>query len=184
MIYNLYHKTDLVCTVKLSQHGIVQAASLLKQNIKDLPLPIKWCLKDKALIDTETEDSIILNEEGIYYVDEWLQNREIPINRQQLQKYIDRGKTVRKWMLENYAFSFTDCYWIKPDTELLSWKDILRLKEDVDEYSICKNVQKYKGNNSTLGGELEKYWYKKDNELYLCKKNEPNYVKRLVKQLG
>ena len=79
-------------------------------------------------------------------------------------------------MLENNAFSFVDCYWIENNNEKLTWNDIKVKMDDVDEFLFAKSEDKfYKGINSTLGGELEKFWFKKNNQLYLCKKVAKNF---------
>ena len=174
--YTLKHKDHNLCTFALNRHQIDYAA-FKKASLNELPLPLWRVFNYKEeFIEYETEDFLFVNEEGCYLLENWLSDREIPVNRDNFHKYIQRGKTARQWMLENNAFAFTDCYWIEKETENLYWNDILKKLADVDEFYTVKDTNKsYKGYNSTLGGELEKFWYKQNNVLKLCKKVDKQY---------
>lgn len=75
-------------------------------------------------------------------------------------------------MLENYAYSLIDCYWINNENNTINYDEILLLKDNIDNYIsvITNDNHYYKGINSTLGGQLEKFWYKSNGRVKLCKK--------------
>ena len=174
--YTLKHKNRNLCTFSHERTNVIYAA-LKKEYVAYLPLPLQRIINHRTeFIEFETPDFFFANEEGCYLLEAWLSDREIPINRDNFNKYIARGKTARQWMLENNAFSFTDCYWIEKEGEELSWEDILQKMSDVDTFfSVRDNNRHYKGHNSTLGGELEKFWYKENGKLKLCKKVDKQY---------
>lgn len=124
-------------------------------------------------------DVYIVNDDGCYLFDYWLSNREVPVNRDNYQKYITNKSSARKWMLENHSCSYTDCYWTKEDSECINYKDILDYLQNIDTYenhiTIKEGHEMYKGQNSTLGGQLEKFWYKSGDSLKLCKKTDKLY---------
>ncbi len=169
--YTLKHKDRSVAYFEIAKQDVV-SAEIFKHNIDYLPLPLKRIIHNKSeFIEKETWEAFILNEEGCYLVENWLSNREIPQNRENYNAYIKKKTSARQWMLENNAYSFTDCYWIEKDFEPLTWDNIVTKLSGVDEYySIKDSSNMYKGHNSTLGGTLEKFWYKSDGILKLCKK--------------
>ena len=177
--YTLKHKNHNVATFSLEKNTVLYAA-LKKEYIPELPLPLQRLINHKTeFIDFETPDYYLANEEGCYLFEAWLSDREIPVNRDNYHKYIQRGKTARQWMLENNAFAFTDCYWIEREGEHLTWTDILKKMADLDTFFTVRDSNwQYKGHNSTLGGELEKFWYKENNTLKLCKKVDKQYASR------
>lgn len=146
-----------------------------KETIKYLPLPMKRIIHNKnEFINKEDKESYMLNEEGIYLFDNWLSDREIPITRENYKDYIKRGSNPRKWLIENNGISITDTYWLKENNSELRWKDIYIRIQNIDKLENVKDGNNhYKGINSTLGGQLEKFWYRQDGILKLCKKTEP-----------
>lgn len=179
--HSLYHKDKLIATFCLNNNEVTKLA-IYKSNIDLLPLPLKRIIRyknefiDNNMPESLNKDFYFGNDEGCWLFEDWLSDRQLPVNRDNLNKYLSRGKSAREWMLENNAFSFVDCYWIENNNEKLTWNDIKVKMEDVDEFLFAKSEDKfYKGINSTLGGELEKFWFKKNNQLYLCKKVAKNF---------
>lgn len=176
-IYTLKHKDIDVIYFRKNNSEILNAA-IIKAAIKYLPLSLKRIIHntDEFVEQPEDEDFFILNGEGIFLLDNWLSNREIPVSRDNYNAYIKKGFTARQWMFENYAMSFTDCYWIEKENDNLTWKDICQKLSEVDHFmNVQDESRHYKGTNATLGGQLEKFWYKENDTLKLCKKNEPLY---------
>lgn len=90
--------------------------------------------------------------------------------------YIKKDDTPRKWLLNNNGFSFNDCYWFEKETEELTWSDIVNRLENLDIYHFVKDdTGHYKRHNATLGGQLEKFWYKENGNVMLCKKVNMHY---------
>lgn len=175
-MYVCNHKD--ISIVLFSVKGMEADKVYIKKDTTDyLPLPLKRIIhyKDEFINKIDKDSNYYtLNEDGVFLFDNWLSDREIPLTRDNYKAYIEKGSTPRKWMLENNAISFTDCYWICEDTSNLEWKDICKIIDSVDVFLSVKDKDNhYKPSNVTLGGQLEKFWYKENNKLKLCKKTEP-----------
>lgn len=176
-IYTLKHK-DIDVIYFWKNNSEILNAAIIKATIKYLPLSLKRIIHntDEFVEQPEDKDFFILNGEGIFLLDNWLSDREIPLSRDNYNAYIKKELTARQWMFENYAMSFTDCYWIEKENDNLTWKDICQKLSEVDHFvNVQDENRHYKGTNATLGGQLEKFWYKENDMLKLCKKNEPLY---------
>lgn len=176
-IYTLKHK-DIDVIYFWKNNSEILNAAIIKVAIKYLPLSLKRIIHntDEFVEQPEDKDFFILNGEGIFLLDNWLSDREIPLSRDNYNAYIKKELTARQWMFENYTMSFTDCYWIEKENDNLTWKDICQKLSEVDHFvNVQDENRHYKGTNATLGGQLEKFWYKENDTLKLCKKNEPLY---------
>lgn len=172
--YYLYHKTKQICFFTLKKQDVTSCI-IDKANINYLPIPLKRILHNKdEFVSIENDKSIILNDKGLILLDCWLSDREIPVNRDNYNKYIKKNNNALLWMLENYAYSLIDCYWINNENNPINYDEILLLKNNIDNYIsiIVNDNHYYKGINSTLGGQLEKFWYKSNGRVKLCKKIE------------
>lgn len=150
-----------------------------KMYVEHLPLPLKRLLKkgqfEEFILD-ENELFYELNEDGCTLFDIWLANREIPVNRFHYSEYISKTSTPRQWLLKNNGYSFTDSYWIESEEGIKEWDGILDIRRTLDTFYLTKDKNnRYKGHTSTLGGQLEKFWFNKNGEVYLCKKADPSY---------
>lgn len=175
--YTLKHKDKSILYFTMNGQEISDTI-INKDAVRYLPLPLKRIIHnmDEFIKQPEEETFFVLNEEGNFLVDNWLSDREIPLSRDNYNAYIKKGSTARQWMLENNAMSFTDCYWVKKENDNLTWKDICQKLSEVDHFvNVQDENRHYKGTNATLGGQLEKFWYKENDILKLCKKNEPLY---------
>lgn len=178
MRYFLLHKNRLLASFELNLE--VSNAEIYSQFKQYLPLPLKRILNNQdEFLDSFNGNKYIVNEEGCYLIDMWLFGREVPANREKVEKYGRTSKERRNFMLDNYSCSLTDCYWVKPASCQKSWEEVnLYSYNGIDslEVVISGGQKHYKGYNSTLGGQLEKFWYVSDyNEnktLKLCKKSE------------
>lgn len=157
----------------------VESCTILKNSIPFLPLPLKRLVKDgykDEFIDHETDEYYTLNEDGCDLFDNWISEREIPVNRYNYASYIEKGSSPREWLLKNNGYSFNDNYWFESEYKTVTWKDILQRLHSLDSaYSVKDENHQYKGHNSTLGGQLEKFWYQKDGQVMLCKKIDKQY---------
>lgn len=176
-IYTLMHRNTPILLFKLGRSEVIDCA-LYENNLIYLPIPLKRILHNKEEFVSKSSDGMLfLNEDGCFLLDNWLSDREIPSNRDNYKKYVPDKKTSLMWMLENYGYSYTDNYWINNLSAVKNYAQILEIKNNIDEhYSIViDNKHFYRGANSTLGGQLEKYWYKSDGVLKLCKRVEKNF---------
>ena len=175
-LYKLNHKDIPVAIFQIDRTDVLYA-EILKDHLNHLPLPLKRIIHYKdEFVKSETDLSYLLNEDGCLLFDCWLSDREIPVNRENYSAYIKKGTTARQFMLSNYGYSFTDCYWIQDSQNNYIWNDICYLRNSVDDFVSVKDANHmYKGQNATLGGQLEKFWYKRDGALKLCKKTGKLY---------
>lgn len=186
MNYTLKRKnTDIVF---FNMYGNNVLNCIIDKMYEDLlPLPLKRLTKPgykEEFILKETKDYYELNEDGCFYFDNWLSDREIPINRYNYSAYIKENSNPRKWLIENNGYSFNDCYFIESEEENLTWKDILNRINNLDVYySVKDDNHFYKGQNATLGGQLEKFWFKKDNDIMLCKKIDTQYDILVIREV-
>ena len=124
MNYTLKHKdmNIAVFTARNNPGKEVIRCIFDKHLIDELPLPLKRLVKDgykEEFIEYETDDIYRLNEDGCYLFNNWLSDREIPLNRFNYSLYIDKNTTAREWLLNNNGYSFTDCYWFESEEEKL-----------------------------------------------------------------
>ena len=126
-IYTLKHK-DIDVIYFWKNNSEILNAAIIKVAIKYLPLSLKRIIynTDEFVEQPEDKDFFILNGEGIFLLDNWLSDREIPLSRDNYNAYIKKELTARQWMFENYAMSFTDCYWIEKENNEINWNLILR----------------------------------------------------------
>lgn len=195
MDYYLMHK-DRTLAIFMLEEG-VELCTINKKYADYLPLSIKKVLSFKeAYVESEESDFYNLNEEGSFLVEQWLNNREIPVTRDNKEKYLKRS-SGRKFMLDVHACSLDDCYWVMREDEELIWDDVKLFNlVGIDNIINIENAGSYSAVNSTLGGQLEKFWYTEKNnscvELRLCKKERNSNIiivremiaSRIYKNLG
>jgi len=179
MNYTLKRK-DISLAVFDTQ-GSVIARCLIANGIESLlPLPLKRLVSHgyrEEFIAEITPSYYELNDDGCTMFNEWLADREIPVNRVNYDSYVKKNSTARKLLFTNHGYSFDDCYWVESETEHLLWSDIENCMNTLDTiYAVKDSNGTYKGSNATLGGQLEKFWFKHNNDVMLCKKTRPNDI--------
>ena len=177
MRYILKHKNIPVMVFELSGSEVLSAV-INPDNCGHLPLPLKLIINADNIEEAD-EDLITVDEEGCAKIELWLQERSVPVSRYNYDRYIQNNKTGVEWLLENNAFSFDDCYIVTEYNHDRTGEEIKSRMNDLDELvSVEHNSRemnfRYKGHNSALGGQLEKYWFRQDKELFLCKRNPEN----------
>ena len=175
MRYTLKHK-DFNIALFEPQNRMVKNVELIKQNIERLPFSLKGILLNKSeFVRKEDDFRYILNEDGSEIFSEWLSDRAIPIERYRFQKEQYGKKNNVEWLLSNHSLSFTDCYWTETETENFRWDDIKLNPAELSQYIAidgdldATKIRLHKS-NSSLGGQLDKYWFTDENKnLYLHK---------------
>lgn len=173
--YGICHKDDLLLVFLFSTE--VEACFLDVGMTSLLPLPLKHLVHHlNAFVSERNEDYVQLNEEACLLVQQWLENREIPLNRDGVVA-IKADTDLTALMLENNACSLTDTYWVRNLDEQVTWDQVKYFDSDrIDTYHVIINDKgrMYSGANSTLGGQLEKFWYRSvdanSNRVKLCKR--------------
>ena len=114
---------------------------------------------------------------------EWWRDRAIPKTRHGAKTALQKlgYETTANALVNNLALGLSDCYWIKPRGEDLSWKDVNLFTNDfVDTFGEItlnpdhdidlRSVTKF--NCATSQGELQKKWcIDEDGRRYLIKGN-------------
>lgn len=114
---------------------------------------------------------------------EWWKDRAIPKTRHGAKSALQRlgYSSTNSALVNNLALSLSDCYWIQPRGEGLSWKDTNLFANDfVDTFGEITINRDYvidlrketKFNCATSQGELQKKWcIDKDGRRYMIKGN-------------
>lgn len=181
MKYALKRKEMDLAVFDVNSKYEVIGCVLYKDAVSYYPLPLKRLVKEgynAEFLEEEIENYYILNEDGCTLVDEWIDNRAIPLNRFNLKDYLNNKSNPKEWLFANNGYAFTDAYWVVSESEDVSYEDILKRKENLETLYTTKVAdKKYKGYNATLGGQLEKFWFKEGDDTCLCKKtNETDDV--------
>jgi len=114
---------------------------------------------------------------------EWWKDRAIPKTRHGAKTALQRlgYSSTGSALVNNLALSLSDCYWLQPRGESLSWKDVNLFTNDfVDSFGELTINQDYsldlqketKFNCATSQGELQKKWCIDDHgNRYMVKGN-------------
>lgn len=176
--YFLMHKNKKLGLFSLDTSGFnidVSTFSLNKKYLSYLPLSIKSVLHcNNSYFESENSNSYVLNENGCLILWNWLKDRTIPADRIEFERYFSRAKSSLSMILDMYAVSFTDCYWVKPTNSNVEWGTVkLYGSSKTDKFEVIEQRRRqnkeYSKINYTLGGRLEKYWFLKDNNIMLAK---------------
>lgn len=114
---------------------------------------------------------------------EWWADRAIPKTRHGVKTALQKlgYESTGSALVNNLALSLTDCYWIRPRGEKISWKDVNLFTNDfVDTFGeltinpdeIIDLRTKTRFNFATSQGELQKKWcIAEDGRRYMIKGN-------------
>ena len=114
---------------------------------------------------------------------EWWRDRAIPKTRHGARSALQRlgYSSTNSALVNNLAFSLSDCYWIRPREERLTWKDTNLFTNDfVDTFGEITINQDHmidlrketRFNCATSQGELQKKWcIDKEGRRYMIKGN-------------
>lgn len=166
-IYVLMHKNIVVSLFKVFKSEVTEwIIPKSEKSANHIPLPLKRIVHyiNGGYIEKENDKLYSINEEGRYHLENWLLDRAIPLNRENIKLYTQNKDTV-ELMLNNHSLSLTDCYWTRTlDEKDIAWDKIkLFGSKKIDNLKIINTKrekgERYSNVNSTLGGSLEKYWY-------------------------
>jgi len=146
--YILMHKDIPVCLMEISDEGVLGAFRKNKAAAEHFPL-------GGQMNDMKFHD--------------WWKDRAIPKTRNGAKTALQKlgYKSTNSALVDNLALSLSDCYWIKPRSEDLTWDDVNLFTNDfVDtfgELTINKDqeIDIHKETEfrfATSQGELQKKW--------------------------
>jgi hypothetical protein len=132
-----------------------------------------------------------INDDSINFarLRQWWTNRSIPISRpyiNELLEYIDLDYQY-ELLLNSYALSLTDHYWIVPFKEDLKWKDWNYFQNDfssdVGDYLLSQRINHktllLNSPDNSTDGALSKQWVIIDNQRVLLKKGTLPYQQEI-----
>lgn len=98
----------------------------------------------------------------------WWSNRVVPSSRTGVQRLLKANnvKTVGNYALQNLGLSLTDCYWLCPINVALSWEHVNFFVNICTTLRIGASVCTP---DSTLSGNMPKYWRNSNGVYYLYK---------------
>ena len=146
--YYLMHKDIRVCLMEISNEGIIY--NIRRNEAEKAHFPIGGQMNDIKF-------------------HEWWRDRAIPRSRHGVKNALQRlgYSSTESALVNNLALSLSDCYWICPRSEDLSWKDVNLFTNDfVDSFgqltinadSIIDLRKKTRFNCAASPGELQKKW--------------------------
>ena len=177
--YFLMHKDKKLAVFSLDIIGFnisVSGFVLNKYCLDYLPLPIKLVLHcNNRYFECQSANTITINENGCLLFENWLNNRTVPADRIEFERYFNKSKNSLAMTLEMNAVSFTDDYWVKLVSSDLDWNTVkLYGNKRTDKFEVIEQNRRHNKNyskiNFTLGGRLEKYWFIKDKSVMLAKR--------------
>ena len=160
--YFLMHKNIPVCLMEISNDGILGNYRKNESAIKHFPL-------GGQMNDMKFHD--------------WWKDRAIPKSRHGAKTALQRlgYSSTNSALVNNLALSLSDCYWIKPRGEDLTWEDVNLFTNDfVDTFGEITINRDHlidlrtatKFNCATSQGELQKKWcIDKTGRRYMIKGN-------------
>lgn len=160
--YYLMHKDIPVCLMEISEDGNIGKVRRNEEAAAHFPLGGQ------------------MNDVKFH---EWWRDRAIPKTRHGAKAALQRlgYASTGNALVDNLALSLSDCYWIQPRGEGLSWKDVNLFTNDfVDSFGeitlnrdyVLDLRRKTRFNCATSQGELQKKWcIGDDGRRYMVKGN-------------
>ncbi|MBQ8304736.1 MAG: hypothetical protein IJX90_00745 [Blautia sp.] len=160
--YYLMHKDIPVCLMELDQNGVM--SHVRRNDAEAAHFPLGGRMNDMKFHD-------------------WWRDRAIPKTRHGAATALQKlgYSSTASALVNNLALSLSDCYWICPRGETLSWKEVNLFSNDfVDEFgeitlnqdSILDLRKKTRFDCASSPGELQKKWcIDKTGRRYMIKGN-------------
>ena len=160
--YSLMHKDVQVCLMEITEEGSIGNVRRIEAAARHFPLGGQ------------------MNNMKFH---EWWKDRAIPKTRHGAKTALQRlgYSSTGSALVNNLALSLSDCYWIRPRGENLSWKDVNLFTNDfVDSFGeitinpdhVIDLRKKTRFNCATSQGELQKKWcIDKNGRRYMVKGN-------------
>jgi hypothetical protein len=166
MYYTLKHNDISVAEIKIDSDFRVES---LGKIINHDHLPLEIAVKKN-----------ITN----FDFDNWLGDRAVSEKRLGMSQVLRKLKanSSRDILVNNYALSLLDHYWICPQNKDLKWKDVNffenDFKEDMGDFLIgdfSQNKFNHVSPEGASAGMLPKKWFIEDGKRYLLKSGTPPY---------
>lgn len=143
---------------------------------KDIPVALLQIYENAAYI----EDYKVLEKElmplcieNVVSFNQWWKDRCISSDRSDLKEILQKNNVLFRevFLLKNLALNLSDCYWVKPTSMDVSFKDVNLYENDFDNLNIERldtSTMQFNPNSSTIG-QMTKYWHIKNGKRILTK---------------
>ena len=142
-----------------------------------------WDVSQVKIIDQNLTPFIGTADKG--QIKNWWKQRAIPASRKMLEELMRSAgyKSNTEYLAKNLALSVTDCYWICPVGEGLSWSDInMRNMGLINNGKIPYHNNTSYDPNAALSGQMEKYWDLTSESPQLVKEAYKHYGQQAVNE--
>ena len=172
--YYLMHKDIPVALMEISEEGVLSKVRRNTDTLDHFPLGGK-------MNDVKFHD--------------WWRDRAIPKTRHGAKTALQRlgYSSTSSALVNNLALSLSDCYWIKPRNEDISWAEVNLFTNDfVDTFGeltinrdhVIDLRKETRFNCATSQGELQKKWcIAKDGRRYMIKGNYGDSYQQSLNEL-
>ena len=172
--YYLMHKDIPVALMEISEEGVLSKVRRNADTLDHFPLGGK-------MNDVKFHD--------------WWRDRAIPKTRHGAKTALQRlgYSSTSSALVNNLALSLSDCYWIKPRNEDISWAEVNLFTNDfVDTFGeltinrdhVIDLRKETRFNCATSQGELQKKWcIAKDGRRYMIKGNYGDSYQQSLNEL-
>lgn len=172
--YYLMHKNIEVCLMEISEDG--RLGRYRKNEAAKEHFPIGGMLNEMKFHD-------------------WWNDRAIPKTRHGAQSALQKlgYSSTNSALVDNLALSLSDCYWIRPRDEEISWEEVNLFTNDFvdtfgeltinrDEIIDIRRMTRF--NCATSQGELQKKWcIDKEGRRYMIKGNYGSSYQQSINEL-
>lgn len=107
-------------------------------------------------------------------LNKWISHRSISESRKDLPKILQDNhvKTPEALSLKTLGLSLSDQYWFRPENTMYNWLDVNLYDNDFKQMKLLNTAESsLSASDSTLNGQLTKYWKIEDNTRYLFKQS-------------
>ncbi len=172
--YYLMHKDIPVALMEISEEGVLSKVRRNADTLDHFPL-------GRKMNDVKFHD--------------WWRDRAIPKTRHGAKTALQRlgYSSTSSALVNNLALSLSDCYWIKPRNEDISWAEVNLFTNDfVDTFGeltinrdhVIDLRKETRFNCATSQGELQKKWcIAKDGRRYMIKGNYGDSYQQSLNEL-
>ena len=107
-------------------------------------------------------------------LNKWISHRSISESRKDLPKILQDNhvKTPEALSLKTLGLSLSDQYWFRPENTMYNWLDVNLYDNDFKQMKLLNTAESsLSASDSTLNGQLTKYWKIENNTRYLFKQS-------------
>ncbi len=172
MLYRILQLDFPVIDIEITNQGCLSAVKAIHDADR---LPVWGC-------DASDEDALLKS------LNSWWTARSIPKSRKNLLSFLRAAdvETATALAVKCYGVSLSDQYWVKPLGSDLSWEEVSLFTHDfapLSMESIISAGERISTADSSLNGELVKYWKIDGGERKLYKESTKVYYQQAYNEV-